>query len=390
MNQRETIAEIRSTISIVDVLRRMGVDPGHSGRIATTSIGLPSDNPSCALTVSPGTPERSWQTSDGRVGGDVVDLVRTVTGASLGEALALLALGGPISTPAVTAERGRERRRDAGGDGAMSVLGRTPPARVQAVNDAAWEFYTDGTAAALARRRLVDWGILSVGLELIERRTGRPAAGHTPLSPTGLLDHLEREGFRRDEIVDAGWAGQRAGSGELVDRYRNRVLLPYLRAEQLSDAAVVGVSGVSVSWATGAGHRRIVDHERTTGFRASRSLYQPWWEPRTSDVIVVTSTAVDALAIAAAAAAGMDDRVTAVHVPSRARGPALASFVAGSGSRIVVAGTDGSSATTETDVVALPLGLGPLDWLRSVGPAGLSAFTATGAGACPGPEEAGT
>ncbi len=105
----------------------------------------------------------------------------------------------------------------------------------------AWRYYTLDGLAAMARRYLAR---RSVDLTALEVREGRPLAGHTPRSHTGLVNHLRRHGFSDDEAVDAGLAGRHA-NGDVADFFVHRMVLP-VRGER---DRVVGLIGRDVSGA---------------------------------------------------------------------------------------------------------------------------------------------
>jgi hypothetical protein len=299
---------------VLDILARMGVDPASLHRAGADGVlsvpaGLLGLGPGAAeperVVITPRDPQRSWWVPGRRLGGDVVDLVRAVTGASIGEAVALIERGGAIPVrvddPALPDEvvPGPDPN-----DEPQST--RTSVTRLREVNEASWAFYTEAGPAARARACLVDLGVDPRGLAVLDHRGGEPLAGHTALSTTGLVDRLRRTGFTADEVVDAGWAVRRSGSGTVADRFRNRLLLPYREQTAAGGAlgSVVGAVGLSTTWAPGARHAQFVDHARTALLTHPRVLVLPSCcadiEHR---VTAVAATAIDAIVTAATCAA---------------------------------------------------------------------------------------
>ncbi|MFC6042708.1 toprim domain-containing protein [Nocardioides hankookensis] len=264
------------------------------------------------------------------------------------------------------------------------------------MNAEAWRYLTLSKLAERARAYVVYRGVDVSGLEILEDTVGGPLVGHTPKSPTGLVDQLRRAGFTEDEMVDAGWAARRTGdvpaAGVIIDRFRARVMVPF----RTGTGEVVGVAARAVSWAEGDRRPKYLNHPRTVVFDRSEVLYRPTEHQvdRRGSAVVVEGT-LDALAIAAAAAAaGMSEHFAPVSQSGLNLTRAVAQRVAAISARppIVCGDPDpsGQAATArwatstmtglhrEVLAVTLPAGMDPLDWLRREGPVGLLAFSSYG------------
>lgn len=100
------------------------------------------------------------------------------------------------------------------GDVGPSVLD-PEAARVVAVNEAAWQLWTANTAAEDA------W----VPGYLEGRGLGALAAGQAPAGWTATIDQLRAQGFSDEDLVAAGVATT-SSRGTLIDRFRDRLVLP--------------------------------------------------------------------------------------------------------------------------------------------------------------------
>ena len=265
-------------------------------------------------------------------------------------------------------------------------LDRTSAARVLEVNAAAWAEVTTPARAETARRYLAGRGIDCAALEEV---AGRPVAGCAPASQTGLHDRLRAEGFSMDELVDAGWVSRRE-NGTSFDRYRGRLLLP---ARDELDRVV----GIYARDLTGRSRARYLNTPDTAVFRKRDVLYRPHVLPLGRDAsVVVCEGALDALAIASAAATA---RRTAQLAPVAPSGTALTTAQVRALLRISdhppVLCADGDDAGTTAAakwaaaiigehrdclVVLLPGNADPAEWIARNGPDGLAAFSRLGPG----------
>ncbi len=417
-SRRVDLEGVRERRPVREVLVRMGIDPppagpvGSSGsfRVPAAALGLGHGrDDSQGVLIKPDQPRHCWWAFHDQVGGDVIELVRAATGTSLMEAVVLLEGGGPIAVnrdPGVSVDAaGRVQARSSFYED--PDLDRTPVERVRAINAEAWHYYTLPVLAERARAYLAGRGI---DLASLEDAAGAPLAGHTPRSPTGLVDQLRRRGFSDDELVDSGWAarpratavpatdgsmapgspaGAAVASVELRDRFRDRVLLPF-RDEA---GRVAGVTGRSVDWEPGSRAPKYLNHPRTVTFDKSEVLYRPVEHAVSSraSAVVVEGT-LDALAIAAqAASAGVLEHFAPVSQSGVSLTPAVAERVCAITPRPPIVCGDADSAgmlatarwatslmrTQHREVLALtlPAGADPASWLGEHGASGLAAFS---------------
>lgn len=385
-------AGLRARHDVRAVLTRMGIDPPPGDRpfrVGAAALGMSHGvDDSQGVLIKPGE-EHCWWAFHEQRGGDVVGLVRAATGLGLREAVTVLEQGGPI---AVTRDP-NTLVDDAGRIAARSSyyedpdLDRTPVDRIMAINEQAWRYYTLPKLAEKARDYLLERGI---DVTALEKATGEPLAGHTPRSPSGLVDQLQSRGFSAEELIDAGWAARPRAGGELRDRFRDRLLVPF-RDET---GRVLGVTGRAVTWSTDDRAPKYLNHPKTVTFDKSQVLYRPFEAQPVSSrasVVAVEGT-LDALAISAVAArAGMLEHFAPVSQSGISLTPGVADRVAKISPRppIVCGDSDeaGMVATArwasetmtrshrEVLAVTLPEGLDPLDWLKREGPIGLLAFS---------------
>lgn len=325
--------------------------------------------------------------------GDVVQWVRDAEDVGVLEALRLLDAGGPIRN----AWAGFGGTRPAGVEPAPVAdqdppdLGRTPPERVRAALWAAWTYYTSPALHERGRRYLAERGI---AVEVLEGHSGGPEVGHTPASPTGLVEALRARGFGPDELVDAGLA-RRRGTGEVTDYYRQRALVP-LRDDS---GDPIGFVGRNVGRSE---YPKYVNPPRTVVYDKARALYVPLAVVPGGRVVIVEGT-LDALAIAVAALrSGRARELLPVSPSGRELSQAQLRTVLALRPSPVVLGFDGDAAGRDSakrygaalarlgrpvEVTTLPDGHDPASWLAARGDGGLDAWTsaATGPRIGPGP-----
>lgn len=234
------------------------------------------------------------------VRGDVVEWVCRSEGVAWREAIAILDAGGPLTnawSSGASLEHGRHARTMSGTevtDGrSRPDLLRTPPARLREVMAAAWGICSDDGLHERGLSYLLGRGI---DAEVLECHGGRREVGHTPLRPDGLVRALRSSGFSAEETLDAGLALVRRDGGSLVDRFRERVLLP-VRDEA---GRVCGLVGRHLGAGTAP---KYLNSPRTTLYDKSVNLYEPLLPSNTArrrHVVVVEGT-LDAMAVAVAA-----------------------------------------------------------------------------------------
>ncbi len=379
---------IRRDHAIVAVLARMGIDPppywdGRADyRVRAAALGLPhGPDDSQGVLIQPD--RGRWWAFRAECGGDVLNLVRDVTGAAtLADAAAILDRPGPIP---ITRTEPTTDTSPVMGWAERPDPHRTPPRRVLQVNTAAWDYLTLPKVADRAREYLAGRGI---DLTALEAEVGAPLAGHTPASRTGLVEHLRGWGFTDEAIIDAGW-GVRRPDLPLRDRYHHRVLLPFRDTRGL----VLGVTGRDI---TGAAAAKYLNHPRTAIFDKSAILYRPH-TPRLAPqaTVIVCEGTLDALAIAAAAArAGashhyapltqsglsLTDRVAPTVFGLHPRPVVLCGDGDPTGQQATAAWVDRAMRVYHREVltVTLPDRHDPASWLAQHGDTGLLAFTRPG------------
>jgi hypothetical protein len=215
----------------------------------------------------------------------------------------------------------------------------------------------------------------------LERREGRPLAGHTSRSKTGLVVYLRKRDFGDDDLVDAGLAS-RHPDGRVEDFFTHRLVLPVRdRHDQ-----VVGLIGRDT---LGANRAKYLNTPTTAIYDKSRQLYRPTRPGhRPASNLIVVEGVLDALALDTYAAAAGGD-VTAVSPSGVALTPAHRASVYTQTARPPVLCADGDPAGREatarwlldmtlegreTVAVTLPHPYDPADWLAERGISGLTAF----------------
>lgn len=143
-------------------------------------------------------------------GGDVISFIMKAENLEYVDALEFLAKRAGVTIPEDTAEISRGVTRT----------------RVIEMNKAAARFFRDslfhGDAGGAARDYLVN----RRGLDLaIIKRFG---LGYAPASFSVLRDHLRKEGFTDEEMLEASLCGKSEKTGKLYDIFRNRVMFPII------------------------------------------------------------------------------------------------------------------------------------------------------------------
>jgi len=210
------------------------------------------------------------------------------------------------ATADLTARAGAGAARTAGT--VEDVTGPALPAgpdrdRLLAANAAAADYfaaqYPDSWAPGYLRQRL--------GADRLDSLAGTaPRLGYAPPGWTGLTEHLRGAGFTDDEILTAG-LGTRARTGRVVDRFRDRLVLPIRAAAATPDAGVVGFVGRRNPTADAAGDDQRTPKYLNTGhtplYRKGEQLFGLVEAAATLDrggVAVLVEGPLDALAVEAA------------------------------------------------------------------------------------------
>ena len=381
------------------VLRKAGVqvpDPGPGVRDEwRCHCPLPSHpapsapgraKPSFAAHLS-GRLAGRWHCFSCQAGGDAIAFVEAYSQVSFKEAVRLLEADGPLPRGADPHLHLRPANRTAGGglswdasaasDREPPNLARTPPARLYDAMAVAWRYYTLDGLAAMARRYLAG---RSIDVGDLEAREGRPLAGHTPKSRTGLVEHLRRHGFADDEAVDAGLVSRHPDGG-VEDFFTHRVVLPVRNSRD----RVVGLIGRDVS---GGLRAKYLNSPTTAIHDKGHHLYRPSSSTIPAARAVVVEGAIDALAIdAAAVQAGLEiapvspsgTAFTAEHRAQVSAWSASPPVLCGDGDRAGRAATcrwvtDMTLEGYETFALTLPGIFDPADWLATYGLRGLRNF----------------
>jgi len=379
--------------SLADVARRTGIylpaDRGNwTVRCPMPAHGHPDRTPSMRLYLDQGL-WTCFGCSPVKPNGkpraaDVIEWVRaTQRLEGWREAVAVLEAGGPLANAwqgkTVTPLRPTRLVSPAGME--YPDLLRTPPDRVHAAMDAAWDFYTSARLHARGVAYLRSRGIDVCALEGYTRRT---EVGAAPGGGDDLVHYLRGAGFRDDELVDAGLAHRAPGGGPVADFFRARALIP-IRAPDGALAGIVGRNLGDARWA------KYKNSPRTVLYDKSVNLYQPLPLPvEEKGRIVVVEGTLDAMAIAIAAILKglvtqycpltQSGRELSAHQVERLAmvGPvrlvlALDGDGAGREARLRLARTIRAIGRTPTEI-DLPDGSDPASWLASHGPAGLGTF----------------
>jgi DNA primase len=256
-----------------------------------------------------------------------------------------------------------------------------PPARAFEINQLAWQNFSTPVAASFGSHYLKHHRGIDVD-PLARELLGTVFVGHAPHGWSSLTDRLRSEGVEDEELIAMDLA-MRTRGGQLIDTYRNRLIFPITNARN----EIHGFIGRDLSGHPAAPKYRNPTH--TPVFDKSQVLYRPSHPGlATNGEVLVVEGALDALAVAAAAAAtGISHRVAACATNGVAASPThvqqvlsmttLPPHIAIDGD---TAGEQGAArwllaASLERGaplfVTRMPSGRDPADWLASHGPHGL-------------------
>ena len=383
---------VQSTHPLAEVARRSGypVD-GASGDLMVCCPVHDDRTPSMVLHLDT---DRYHCFGCGATG-DVVQWVRDIYGVGVADAVRMLDQSGPL--PAPPRREGSDRGLPATTARRVADapdLSRTPAARVLALLDAAWRYYSYGVLHDAGVRWLSGRGIDVADLEA---EISGSVIGRTPFkTPDQFVTRMRERGFTHDELVDAGLARRIPSRlpGEpksVIDFYRRRFVVP-VRDDQ---GRVIGLIGRYDGDAEADGAPKYLNPPRTVAYDKATALYRPSTPRLDPDgqVVVVEGT-IDALAVAAAAAkAGCSSKFAPVSESGTALSDAQVKQVMAIHDRAPVLAADGDPAggganTTwatalarkgrESTIVAWPPGEDPASWLAGHGTAGLIALTRKG------------
>jgi len=214
---------------------------------------------------------------------------------------------------------------------------------------------------------------------------GEPIVGYAKTGWHALNRHLRHQGVTDTELLELDLA-QRSRTGELIDTYRGRLIVPVLH----EGGGIDGFIGRDTTGDPRAPKYR--NPTRTPTFDKSTALYRPTLHGLDAGAnVVVVEGVLDALAIAAAAARGGE---LAMFAPVTTSGVTVsgvqARAVLGLHPQPPIIALDGDQAGREgTDrwltalciergrtalVSQLPDGVDPAEWLQHQGARGLQAF----------------
>jgi len=277
--RRDHPIEVVVAASGVELTRRgqgfMGCCPFHDDSTASLSVG--------------GVPDRFHCFGCG-VGGDVIEYVARFTRGSFVDAVRALESGTVFGgvQPSTTVQVQRPTR---------AAEPATTPVRAHAINLLAWEFFTTPTNISVAEAYLHQARGIDIGA-LCAANGGEPIVGYARTDWRALTRHLLAHGVDDHELLELDLA-QLSRNGDLIDTYRGRLIVPALRDHGRID----GFIGRDTTGDPRAPKYR--NPTRTPTFDKSTALYRPTHHGLDRDAnVVVVEGAMDALAIAAAAAQG--------------------------------------------------------------------------------------
>ena len=382
--RRIDIAAIRHDHPIEDVVAASGVALTQRGNGFMGCCPFHDDS-TASLSVG-GIPER-FHCFGCDAAGDVIEYVARLTGTSFVDAVRALESGsvfhGVPSAP--TMGEGRRPVRPAEFT--------TTPQRAHAINLMAWDFFTTPDNIAVAEAYLRGARGIDVG-PLCAANGGEPIVGHARTDWRALTRHLHDQGVVDGELLELDLA-QPSRSGELIDTYRGRLIVPALRGR----GHIEGFIGRDTTGDPRAPKYR--NPTRTPTFNKSTALYRPTHHSLDRDAnVVVVEGALDALAIAATAAHhGELSKFAPVTTSGVTVSGIQANAVLSLHAKPPVIALDGDRAGREgTDrwltalcvergrpalVTRLPDGVDPAEWLKHQGVSGLWAFDRRG---CTGAE----
>jgi DNA primase len=183
-------------------------------------------------------------------GGDVIKFLELQEKIGFQEAVRMLAQKAGVSLPE-TENTSDEARRD-------SALRES----LLKVHEIAAEYFKEGLAAAAggrARAQLADRGVTADTIE-------RLGLGYAPPARDGLKARLLAQGFAPPLLLQSGLLVQRE-SGEVVDRFRNRLIVPICR----DTGSVIAFGGRQMD--ADQGGPKYLNSPETPIYSKSRTLY---------------------------------------------------------------------------------------------------------------------
>jgi DNA primase len=371
---RLDVTAVRHDHRIEDVVAASGVELTQRGRGFMGCCPFHDDS-TASLSVG-GVPDRFHCFGCG-AGGDVIEYVHRFTGLSFTEAVQALEQGTAFrgAAPSITGQVPWP---------AQAVKQTTTPQRARAINNLAWELFTTPASIGDAETYLLDGRGIDIG-PLCEAGGGEPIVGYARTEWRAMTKHLKSHGVTTTELLELDLA-QRSRTGELIDTYRGRLIVPVLA----DGGGIDGFIGRDTTGDPRAPKYR--NPTRTPTFDKSAALYRPTHHGLDAGAnVVVVEGVLDALAIAAAAAQSDQHGMFA---PATTSGVTVSGVQAGAVLALhpkpPIIALDGDQAGREgTDrwltalcvqrgrtalVTRLPDGVDPAEWLQHQGVRGLRAF----------------
>lgn len=364
---------IRARHPLPDVVAAAGVELHQRGHGYMACCPFHEDT-TPSLSVD-GVPDRFHCFGCG-ASGDVIDFVQRTHGLDfLGAVAELDGHPGRGWTPSVVESRPRLRAVPATPDTDISS------ARAFEVNQLAWQHFATPVGTSFASHYLRNHRGIDVG-PLAKELFGTVVVGHATHGWSTLTDQLRSEGVEDEELIAMDLA-MRTRGGKLIDTYRNRLILPIINEH----SEIHGFIGRDLSGHATAPKYRNPTH--TPVFDKSQVLYRPAHPGlATNGEVLVVEGALDALAVAAAAAAtGTTHRVAVCATNGVAASPAHVQQVLSMTTRPPRIAFDGDTAGEQGAarwllaasverhaplfITRMPSGRDPADWLASQGPNGL-------------------
>ncbi len=317
--------------------------------------------------------------------GDAIQWVESVYRVSVVEAIGMIESSTAFPTIVTRPIAGARDRRITGSKLKCEGpdLERTSIERVKAVLAEAWSYYGFGRLHEEGRRYLYGRRIF---VDALEAEVGEPVVGHTPHgSADRLVSRLRQRGFNDDEVVDAGLA-RRNDRGQIIDVFRDRVMLPVKDA----DGDVVGFVGRYDGKHHGV--PKYLNCTKTVAYEKSINLYRPSCPTLapTARIILCEGT-IDALAIAVvAASAGRSAQFAPIAGSGLAISDAQWDVIVGMHPGMIVLSADGDAPGRKANlqwsltlakrgreglVAAWPEGEDPASYLAWQGDAGLASIS---------------
>ncbi len=342
---QEFIAQLRDVSNITEVVGSY-VQLKRSGRMWKGLCPFHSEK-TPSFTVFPDT--ASYYCFGCQSGGDVITFIRNIERLDYVEAVKLLAGRAGLDMP-----------EDGAFDGLAEAKRRMREANREAARFFHRQLYTPAGAEALGylrSRGLTDETIVHFGL------------GWSPDSWDALSKHLQKAGFRQEEIISAN-LGMQNRFGSLTDRFRNRVMFPIIDLQ----GSVIAFGGRTMEKEHGG--KKYLNTSDTLIYKKTHNLYaMNWAKNAKSDTLVVTEGFMDVIAMWQA---GIDNVVASQGTAFTAEQARLVSRYA---KRVVLA-QDGDEAgqnairrsipvikATGVDVrvLAIPENLDPDEYIRKYG-----------------------